>query len=351
MERLPPVHRSEADKQALQWFLETHDDADLSAARWELFLRWLQAHPQHERLLNQYEALWVQMSELEAEHEFFSYALEEQKAARTTLVKRALSWFNPTVPWLLATCLALLFITTYYYRSGEDYDTGVGQQKVVSLRDGSTLTLNTDSSLRVRFLPWQRTVILKHGEAFFAVAHEKWRPFWVEVGGGRIRAVGTRFGVRKENDSVTVLLVEGRVLVNTVPEFNDQFAPQSQMLLPGEYIHYAGDGIQSRAEQGNVLALTQWTTGRLSFTAASLSAVVRELNRYSLEKVRIGDPTLEGEKISAYFEIGRIGNFVTGLHYLIGIDYYRDAQSRIVLVRKVSLPAGTERPSRSATGK
>ena len=73
------------------------------------------------------------------------------------------------------------------------YETGVGEIRRVSLKDGSLLAINTHSAVEVALRSHQRGVNLKAGEAWFQVAKDADRPFVVEAGPVRVRAVGTAF--------------------------------------------------------------------------------------------------------------------------------------------------------------
>jgi transmembrane sensor len=84
----------------------------------------------------------------------------------------------------------------------------------VTLPDGSVLQLNTDSVVETAYSPTERRVRLKKGEAFFSVAKNPQRPFWVDVGAVSVRAVGTAFNVRFRPEAVEVLVKEGKVSVN-----------------------------------------------------------------------------------------------------------------------------------------
>ena len=82
-------------------------------------------------------------------------------------------------------------------RSGERHTTAIGEQVTVRLDDGSKIQLNTDSELSVRFSKAERRLVLERGQAFFDVAHDPARPFVVDAGKASVRALGTRFDVRR----------------------------------------------------------------------------------------------------------------------------------------------------------
>lgn len=80
------------------------------------------------------------------------------------------------------------------------YSTGVGRQMVAQLSDGTRIRLNTDTALKVRFDKGVRRVELRRGQAFFDVAHDRAHPFIVVAGDTVVRAIGTRFDVRRDDD-------------------------------------------------------------------------------------------------------------------------------------------------------
>ena len=114
------------------------------------------------------------------------------------------------------------------------YVTGVGEQEVASLADGSRVALNTDTALEVDYKPGIRQITLEHGEAMFDVAHNAARPFIVAAGDTRVRAVGTSFIVRRIDGDVQVTLLKGKVAVSTVQPADDRARPKPTMLVPGE---------------------------------------------------------------------------------------------------------------------
>ena len=94
------------------------------------------------------------------------------------------------------------------------FSTGKGETKVVALKDGSVVTLNTASEIRVNYSDAVRAVELVRGEALFDVAKNKARPFVVAAGDTSVRVVGTSFTVRHFDAApVQVLVREGIVEV------------------------------------------------------------------------------------------------------------------------------------------
>ncbi len=95
--------------------------------------------------------------------------------------------------------------------AGAVISTGRGEIRLVPLKDGSTVLLNTASRIRVKDDAEARRVTLLEGEAYFSVARDP-RPFTVEVDGRRLRTTQAGFRVRKLGGSpVDVLVDRGQV--------------------------------------------------------------------------------------------------------------------------------------------
>src|SRR6202022_2928909 len=68
------------------------------------------------------------------------------------------------------------------------YGTAVGQQKTISLSDGCSVQLNTDSKVQITYSSTSRTVRLLQGEAIFSVKHDPKRAFEVYAADSVVRA-------------------------------------------------------------------------------------------------------------------------------------------------------------------
>jgi transmembrane sensor len=93
-------------------------------------------------------------------------------------------------------------------------DTRLGEIRRVPLADGSLVAINTKTALEVVMKPKSRRIVLKEGEAWFQVAKDPTRPFVVAAGPVRVRAVGTAFSVRRDDEAgagVDVMVTEGVV--------------------------------------------------------------------------------------------------------------------------------------------
>jgi transmembrane sensor len=206
-----------------------------------------------------------------------------------------------------ATLLLTLGFGVYFSSNlGDDrYRTPIGGIAQVPLRDGSSITLNTASEVRVELSPRERHIRLDNGEAFFQVAHDPRRPFVVEVGNKRVIAIGTQFSVRRSGDDIRVVVTEGKVRI----EGNAANSRGSSDIDAGEVFVTPG-GIASASDEGVIVQKRRmdeveddlsWRRGYLTFHDTSLADAVAEFNRYNLHKIVVDDPSVAAIRISGTF--------------------------------------------------
>lgn len=182
---------------------------------------------------------------------------------------------------------------------GERYKTARGEMRVVPLADGSVITLNTNSRIALAFTEDRRLVRLIEGEALFDVAKDAARPFFVEAGKVRVRAVGTSFVVRRLTDTpVQVLVREGVVEVDPGDASRRpvRLAQNSRAVASASSVDAAA---VPASEIGRELA---WRDGRIAFEGQSLAAASREFERYSDTQIVIDDPVVARETITGLFQ-------------------------------------------------
>jgi transmembrane sensor len=198
---------------------------------------------------------------------------------------------------VLIAAAAAAWISASYY--GGRYSTAVGQLSHIAMADGSQVTLNTDSVVRVAVNTRERRVELQRGEAFFKVAKDPSRPFIVTVGEQRVIAVGTQFSVRREGADAQVVVTEGTVRIET----DEPTAPTPAVSVSaGSVAHasQAGTAVQSRPLP-QTEELLSWRTGILVLHDMTLAEAAAEFNRYNARKIVIRDPLVGAMHISGSF--------------------------------------------------
>jgi len=225
-----------------------------------------------------------------------------------------------------ATAVALVIGGSFWWSTRGVYETGVGEQRVVRLADGSSVSLDTDSRLRVRFGRDERRIELVEGQALFDVTPDAARPFVVTAEDTRVVAVGTVFEVRRREEGVDVTLVSGRVNVSA------GMAAEPRRMTAGQQTRVSARGLETSTVDTE--AETSWTTGRLIFRNVPLEDAVDEVNRYLTAGIEIDDPSIRGVVVSGVFRTGDREAFVAASSDVLGLDAYPKADGTVGLSRR-----------------
>lgn len=300
-------------EEAARWF-SLKRSGDMSAAETAAFAEWLAADP---RARHRFERLQLQWE---------AFGAIADDPAILAVRERDLKVFNRPghVRALLAVAAALVLVVTsavtltqngwldrYWDGSrGETFQTGTGQRTTATLTDGSIVTLDAESELRVVEMAAQRRLQLVRGHAFFQVAKDPLHPFLVEAAGKTVRAVGTKFDVRVDKAAVTVTLVEGKVRV----EQSHGWLKHGQRADMN-----AGAKLVARADQNwkltqvDAASETSWLSGRLTFVREPLGNAIAEVNSYSRQKIVFADGPIPDTEIVGVFAAGDVDGFVTAI--------------------------------------
>lgn len=214
--------------------------------------------------------------------------------------------------WAAAAVAALAVVgaASWNYLHSPTYATAVGEQRSITLDDGSSVELNARSRLRVRFTEDRRLVDLLEGQALFRVTKDPTRPFVVVSDKMRVRAVGTQFDVNRRQSTTTVTVIEGRVGVDPSAAGARMFAPVSAARdrnYGAEVFLDAGQQLTvtpkaaSVPRRVNIATATAWTQRQLIFDSAPLAEVAEEFNRYNKRPIVIHDRTLDAFGVIGVF--------------------------------------------------
>src|SRR6266702_181824 len=219
----------------------------------------------------------------------------------------------------------------YKQKEATRFQTAIGEQAAVSLPDGSSVDLNTNSRVRVDYSQRERVILLERGEAFFKVAHDTRRPFWVRAGDSWVRAVGTAFNVYLRPTGPEVTVSEGTV--NVVSATSNELPPSDTVTVSAASVT-AGEqvAVQGRAEVIRELNSTQlarllaWRSNSLYFQDEPLGNVAGELMRYTALKIDISDGSLREMPIGGTFQANPEGAeaLLKSLHDGFGMTIRRD---------------------------
>lgn len=207
----------------------------------------------------------------------------------------------------------------------QTYATAIGEQRTLTLPDGTEVRLDADSSVVARYSEHQREVEVERGRVQFVVADDPKRPFRVEAGPSTIRDIGTTFQVARHGQHVSVGLIEGAVVVTA------SGSRERSLLGPGQAVDVDARGAISAKRPFDLEVARGWTRGQLVFKQRRLDQLVAEMNRYSHTPVRLADPELEALTVSGVFHAGDQASLVAALEQGWSLEAERTADGAIVL--------------------
>ena len=285
--------------EAAHWFIEFRG-GEMDEAGRRAFDAWVRTSPEHLRAFLELTALWGHSTSLDLHERFPTEALVASARETTNVIPLAL---GPRVErprrgqrvWLAAAVCAFLFVgalvTWFVSRERQTYSTEVGEQRSLRLADGSTVTLNSRSRLRIAFDELTRTVDLLEGEALFRAAQQTSRPFVVRVDGISVRALGTQFDIDKRNRGTVVTVLQGRVAVSAAASPTNRGSNTTPDARPEAIVICAGEQLDATAGPGriptrtNVSSAIAWMQGRVMLQSATLEDVAERFNRYSQRRL------------------------------------------------------------------
>lgn len=301
--RLPNLQDTE--REASDWFARMNAD-DTTADDHARFEEWLRAHPCNAKAYAELAATWKELARAGplVRAVYFGQVMNAASARSA----RSPRW----LAWVLAATVAVmaLGVSWNFYKRQEAnrFQTAIGEQVAVLLPDGSSFNLNTDSRIDVDYSQHSRVIRLERGEAYFEVAHDARRPFWVHAGDRWVRAVGTAFNVYVRPAGVQVTVSEGTVNVvdatgGESPPADAWYAKSAAAVAAGEQADAHGNADVIRALNAAELdRLLAWRKKSLYFQDEPLGNVINELMRYTPLKIEVTDDSLRQLPVGGTFQ-------------------------------------------------
>jgi transmembrane sensor len=193
------------------------------------------------------------------------------------------------------------------------YTTARGEQRRLTLEDGSRLLLNTDTSLKVRFDTERRRIELRRGQAFFEVSADP-RPFCVKAGTHDLTVRRGRFDMRREADHLSVLAIDG------LATLAENSATENALVRIGGGERVRVDAARHlEHDRPNLNDMLAWQSGRAAFRGEPLVRVVAEMNRYTERELVLMDDRAAALRISGVYRVGDNNAFARSLARLLPI--------------------------------
>lgn len=310
-------------QQAAAWFARLRAD-DLSEAETRRWRAWLDEDPRHRSAYERLERLWSAVGEFAPAPEIArrldaGAGPETRNAAGGAGRRRWAGWRAAAAAAVTAAAIGTWTLSRLPMAADAEYVTAVGEHRSMTLEDGTRVTLDTDTRLRVAYSDKARDMTLERGRAFFRVAKDA-RPLSVHAGRGSVRALGTEFEVYRHERELEVALIEGEVLL--LPADGDDAAQAPVRMAAGQRARLGDGSAAPRIEALRTTAPPAWLSGRLVFEDTPLPEVAAEFNRYNHDRIVLDGDRLSQVRITGVFRNDAVQAFVGALceAYPIAMD-------------------------------
>lgn len=339
--------RSRSDHEAAEWLARL--DRGLTPDEQSRLHEWLRADVKHAEQLLEVAALWDDLDVLSE----LSALLPLERPEPPRIARRRFAWAAAAGAFAVVAFAGGLLVHQHTVEHVEPvpapqtlalaFETSIGERATEQLPDGSVVTLNTSTSIRIEYSAGARDVFIERGEAFFDVADEPRRPFRVHAGGSVVEAVGTAFNVKlAARGDVEITVTEGRVKVRDRVPASPAASPERRSdfdttLIEGEVAvvdraERVRDAMPkiTRLEPAQLDMKLAWQRGMLIFEGEPLEAMLEEVERYTTADFVVADEQLRGIRIGGYFRAGDVDALLVALRENFDIESERLGE-RIVL--------------------
>jgi len=315
------------------------DSGDMSEAEQTALKAWVARSPKHKRQLYFLANMWDGIDTMWNEE---ILSTPEKSGLRAAL------WEKSRGALAMAATITLVFFGLFMLNDqGHDevqnivYSSQIGGQRTVSLDDGSTISLNTDTQVEILFSKNKRKVRLLKGEALFEVAKDKSRPFLVYAGSGVVRAVGTAFLVQLHAKNIEVTVTEGQVELASYKQDGGDVDMKEMPIEEPQVLAKldAGQYAEFSTEVKKITPITleemeknlSWQHGQIIFDGERLDKVVEDINRYTELEIIVSDAQTKKFLISGFFLTSDVKAILTSLETGFGIDVEYSESGKVYL--------------------
>lgn len=302
-------------EEAARWVARLQS-SDASPQDHEEFARWMERDPENAAAYGEMSGLWKDLTGVTKE----KLGRRPSRVAGGGIIGLALVLGLSTV----------LYQMGFLDRLRADEYTQVGEVRKLTLTDGSVVTLDTDSAVKIDYRADTRRIVLLRGRAFFDVEKDSSRPFIVHEGDVDARALGTHYEVDAKG-SGGVAVEEGRVSVIRGGE--------EAVLGSGEMATFGSDG-SIAVKAADVANMVSWRDGKLVFSGQRLSDVLALLGHYRRGAiVTFGNGTAD-IRVSGVFDVTSPESVLDALEATLPVTVTR-LTDYMILVRSRQSPSNS----------
>lgn len=313
------LSRDDCLEHAARWQVQAQDKAFTSEDRKMLEL-WLEQDPANRKAFEQMSDVWEHLAVVEP-----AFAPKKRYAPRAVLIHQLgaerktgleylLNLFFKQNKKLAVACISMAILVLFclpvfnMYFVGPietfySYNTATGEQKTVTLSDGSILKMNVGSSISVCMSNGYRRVQMNNGEVFFTVKPDSGRPFEVRTSKGLVRVIGTAFNVRDRKGLVAVDVDHGKVQVQSAPKGLGDMRVRALTLRSGQGANIDATGRLAPVRICNIQQVLAWQKHQAVFKNTPISNVLQELALYHNVNIKLALEELGQKKVTGTFDM------------------------------------------------
>lgn len=304
------------------------------------FKRWLSEDIANREAFLEAEIAWGRLATVEYDRSAIGGADGYQPIEDTP----AISWFDQAKsifqfagPRALAASLAVILVAGGLLLTGPTPPWGQADEskafafvasnsatKVVTLLDGSRITLEPGAEIKGVYSEDARQLSLIAGSASFRVEEDAARPFLVATGAATVVVTGTWFDTELRDGGLEVRVREGSVDVRPPSASADLDTDGTTISLVAGDAIWTGDGVQiarldieavAEARSAPVSPTAKPKSPQhpgheqLTYRQAPLSQVIADINRFSATPVRL-DPSAADLTLSGRFKSSEVESII-----------------------------------------
>ncbi|WP_418186709.1 FecR family protein [Aliarcobacter lanthieri] len=239
--------------------------------------------------------------------------------------KRFLKVFSP----LAAACiLAVLYVSIFieFPNYSQKYQTLTKIQNNIILPDNSKISLDSNTSIEVKYYKSKRVVDLSNGKAIFDVTSNKEQPFIIHTNKINIEVVGTKFEVVNNQNELQVNVLEGSVKVSRAEGYDIQLA----LVTKGQSLKLDQNANKISQKDENINQMLQWSEGKVSFNQTNLNDVFDEFSKYLDIQITFEKERAKRYPISGTFDVKYFDDFIKVLPAIHPIKVVRKDNTIII---------------------
>jgi transmembrane sensor len=338
-----PVHLAAAD-----WLVRLQS-TEVSLEETLAWQAWIQANPANAAAFVRLEEISLALRDLPAPAAVPMALLERDRYDASVPIgdwkPRVAHGERRRAPWPwgrlgVAASFSLFALVFAFWKTPAEtkaIETEIGENRSVTLADGSIISLGGDTHIEVALSKKVRAIELIKGEALFKVAKDSARPFRVRAGDATIIAVGTEFNVERDSDRAVVSVTEGQVEVKPdvglLPVLLNEFKPKlrSVHVDAGQQTTAGSAGVEEPTKMED--PATGWQIGHLAFHLQPLRYVLEDVNRYAHKPIVLQTESMGSLVITGTVERENIGGWVKSLEHAFDLQATEEADQIVLRAR------------------